>query len=31
MDTPIPFAPTLEAAYLGNADLQKALDALLDY
>ena len=31
MDTPIPFAPTLEAAYLGNADLQEALDALLGY
>ncbi|MEC8596815.1 MAG: thiamine pyrophosphate-dependent enzyme [Bacteroidota bacterium] len=31
MDTPIPFAPTLEAAYLGNADLQEVLDALLGY
>ncbi len=31
IDTPIPFAPTLEAAYLGNADLQEALDALLGY
>jgi 2-oxoisovalerate dehydrogenase E1 component len=31
MDTPIPFAPTLEAAYLGNTELQEALDALLSY
>jgi len=31
MDTPIPFAPTLETAYLGNARLGSALDALLEY
>ena len=31
IDTPIPFAPTLEAAYLGNAQLGEALDALLGY
>ena len=31
IDTPIPFAPTLEAAYLGNAQLGEALDGLLAY
>ena len=31
IDTPIPFAPTLEAAYLGNGQLGEALDGLLAY
>jgi len=31
IDTPIPFAPTLEAAYLGNAQLGEALNGLLAY
>ena len=31
IDTPIPFAPTLEAAYLGNAQLSEAMDTLLGY